>query len=99
MTNAFPPPASGPDGFPGQGSGFAPNGQPYSDKSKVVAGILGILLGCFGAGRFYTGHVKIGLAQFLTSLCFGAGAIWALVDGIMILVKGGTDAEGRVLRD
>ncbi|XGU20359.1 NINE protein [Rhodococcus sp. 3Y1] len=27
-------------------------GEPYSDKSKTTAGLLGILLGGFGAGRF-----------------------------------------------
>ena len=32
--------------------------QGVSDKSKVVAGILGILLGFFGAGRFYTSSAQ-----------------------------------------
>ncbi|WP_204343140.1 TM2 domain-containing protein [Micromonospora terminaliae] len=74
--------------------------QGVSDKSKVVAGILGILLGSFGAGRFYTGHTKIAVAQLLVSLftCF-IGGIWGFIDGILILVNGGTDAQGRPLRD
>jgi TM2 domain-containing membrane protein YozV len=71
-----------------------------SDKSKVVAGILQIVLGAFGAGRFYTGHTSKAIAQIaVTWLTCGAGAIWPLIDGIMILVKGGTDAQGRPLRD
>ncbi|WP_368666183.1 TM2 domain-containing protein [Micromonospora sp. CV4] len=77
--------------------GYAPG---YSDKSKVVAGILGILLGTFGAGRFYTGHTKIAVLQLVVSLVTcGFGALWGLIDGILILVNGGTDAQGRPLRD
>ena len=71
-----------------------------SDKSKVVAGILGILLGSLGVGRFYTGHTKIAVLQLVVSICtFGLGGLWGLVDGILILVNGGTDAQGRPLRD
>ncbi|MEU9510584.1 TM2 domain-containing protein [Micromonospora sp. NPDC048170] len=71
-----------------------------SDKSKIVAGLLGILLGTFGAGRFYTGHTKIAVLQLVVSLVTcGAGGLWGLIDGILILVNGGTDAQGRPLRD
>ncbi|MFY1620891.1 TM2 domain-containing protein [Micromonospora sp. WMMD736] len=74
--------------------------QGYSDKSKVVAGILGILLGTFGAGRFYTGHTKIAVLQLVVGVCTGGiGGLWGLIDGILILVNGGTDAQGRPLRD
>ena len=71
-----------------------------SDKSTVVAGILGILLGGVGAGRFYTGHTKVAVLQLVVSLCtFGLGGLWGMIDGILILVNGGTDAQGRLLRD
>ncbi|MEV6695097.1 TM2 domain-containing protein [Micromonospora sp. NPDC051196] len=74
--------------------------QGVSDKSKVVAGVLGILLGSLGAGRFYTGHIKIAVLQLVVSVCtLGIGGLWGLIDGIMILVNGGTDAQGRPLRD
>ncbi|MFD0528471.1 TM2 domain-containing protein [Kitasatospora arboriphila] len=67
-----------------------------SDKSKVVAGLLQIFLGGFGIGRFYTGHVGMGVAQLLT--CGGLG-VWALIDGILFLVSDTrTDAQGRTLR-
>lgn len=66
-----------------------------SDKSKVVAGILQLITP-FGLGRFYIGHTGVGLAQLLT--CGGFG-IWTLVDGIVLLVNGGTDGYGRRLRD
>ncbi|MFJ1755230.1 TM2 domain-containing protein [Kitasatospora sp. NPDC088134] len=73
-----------------------PNQAPQqSDKSKVVAGLLQIFLGGFGAGRFYTGHTGMALAQLFT--CGGLG-VWALIDGIIFLVSDTrTDAQGRVL--
>jgi len=72
------------------------NNPELSDKSKLVAGLLQIFLGGFGIGRFYTGHVGIGVAQLLT--CGGLG-FWALIDGILFLVSDDrTDAQGRKLR-
>lgn len=71
-----------------------------SDKSKVVAGILGILLGSFGAGRFYIGDTKTGTLQIVaTVFTCGIGGLWGFIDGILLLVKGGVDAQGRPLRD
>ncbi|WP_141981958.1 DUF1707 domain-containing protein [Saccharothrix saharensis] len=84
--------------------GFNPNapygvdpltGQPLSDKSRIAAGVLQLALP-FGIGRFYIGDTAIGIAQLLT--CGGCG-IWSLVDGIILLVNGGTDSQGRKLRD
>jgi TM2 domain-containing membrane protein YozV len=75
-------------------------GRPLSDKSKIVAGILGILLGSFGVGRFYLGYNQIGVLQLVVSvLTCGVGGIWGLIDGIMILMGNVPDAEGRTLRD
>lgn len=76
--------------------GRAPNGEPYSDKQKVVAGLLQIFLGGVGAGRWYLGDTGIALAQLFT--CGGLG-IWALIDGIMILTGNVRDKYGRPLRD
>ncbi len=93
------PPAGGHD--PNAPYGIDPRtGIPYSDKQKMVAGLLQILLGGFGVGRFYTGHTGIAVAQLcLTLFVCGTGAIWALIDGIMILVGDtATDANGRPLR-
>ncbi|MEU5696137.1 DUF1707 domain-containing protein [Actinosynnema sp. NPDC020468] len=70
-------------------------GYPLSDKSKIVAGLLQLFLP-FGVGRFYIGDTGIGIAQLLT--CGGCG-VWSLVDGIILLVNGGTDGQGRRLRD
>ncbi|HKT02907.1 MAG TPA: TM2 domain-containing protein [Rugosimonospora sp.] len=75
-------------------------GRPLSDKSKLVAGLLGIFIGWLGVGRFYTGHIGLGVAQLVVSLVScGLGGLWGLIDGILILVNGGTDAQGRTLRD
>jgi TM2 domain-containing membrane protein YozV len=75
-------------------------GEPLSDKSKLVAGLLGISLGGFGAGRFYIGDNKTGVLQLvITLLTCGLGWLWGLIDGILILVNGGYDAQGRKLRD
>ncbi|MFJ7047993.1 NINE protein [Streptomyces sp. NPDC101112] len=83
-------------GDPNAPYGYDPYGRPYSDKSKIVAGILSLFLGSFGVGRFYIGHVGLGLGQLFT--CGGFG-IWALVDGIILLTSSNTtDSNGRVLR-
>ncbi|MFC9630394.1 TM2 domain-containing protein [Streptomyces mirabilis] len=105
----YPQQPSGPYGYPGgpvpPGSytgdpnapyGYDPFGRPYSDKSKIVAGVLQLALGGLGVGRFYLGNVGMGLAQLFT--CGGFG-IWALIDGIILLTsENQTDAQGRILR-
>ncbi|GAB2880329.1 hypothetical protein GCM10027074_55730 [Streptomyces deserti] len=83
-------------GDPNAPYGYDPYGRPYSDKSKIVAGVLQLFLGTFGVGRFYLGNVGLGLAQLFT--CGGLG-IWALIDGIILLTgNNNTDSDGRVLR-
>ena len=75
-------------------------GLPYSHRSKVVAGVLQILLGAFGVGRFYTGHTGLAFAQIaVTWLTCGLGGLWPFIDGIMMLTGAVKDAEGRPLRD
>jgi hypothetical protein len=71
-------------------------GQPYSDRYKVVAGVLQLLLP-FGIGRFYSGHTGIAIAQLLLSF-IGIGLVWAFIDGIVILAGRPTDPHGRPLR-
>jgi TM2 domain-containing membrane protein YozV len=74
-------------------------GIPYSDKSKIVAGILQILLP-FGIGRFYIGDTKIGVLQLVVTLVTcGIGSLWSIIDGIIILVQDDSkDARGYILR-
>ena len=73
------------------------SGFPYSDRSKVVAGLLQLFLP-IGIGRLYAGHTGIGIAQLLLTLFFGIGVIWAFIDGIVILAGRPTDGNGRPLR-
>ena len=69
-------------------------------KSKITAGILGIFLGCFGVHNFYLGYTGKAIAQIALSICFGAGAIWGLIKGIMILTgKINKDANGVPLKE
>ena len=94
----FPGGPGGPGINPGAPYGVDPvTGIPFSDKSKIIAGLLQLFLGCFGAGRFYTGHTGIAVAQLIVGwLTCG---IWPFIDGIMMLMGKVTDAQGRPLRD
>ncbi|WP_405555857.1 TM2 domain-containing protein [Streptomyces canus] len=92
----YPPPPGTYTGDPNAPYGYDPYGRPYSDKSKVIAGILQLTLGGFGVGRFYLGNVGMGLAQLFT--CGGLG-VWSLIDGILLLTGNDhTDEHGRILR-
>ena len=68
------------------------NSEMASDKSKVVAGVLGILLGGFGVHRFYLGDMTGGLIRLVISVVTcGAGGLIGLIEGIIYLTK--SDAE------
>jgi TM2 domain-containing membrane protein YozV len=108
-----PPPSPGyagytPPGVPVGGYGVSSQapyglhpvtGIPYSDKSKIVAGLLQIFLP-FGIGRFYIGDTKTGVLQLIVAVVTcGIGGLWSLIDGILILVHDDTkDARGYILR-
>lgn len=73
-----------------------------AQKSRIAAGILGILLGGLGIHRFYLGYVGIGIAQIVvTIVTLGIGSIWGFIEGILILTGSSitTDAKGVPLRD
>ena len=73
-------------------------GVPYSDKQKLIAGLLQILLP-FGIGRFYIGDTGTGVAQLLVTIfTCGIGALWSFIDGIIMLTGEPNDAQGRPLR-
>ncbi|WP_231123908.1 TM2 domain-containing protein [Nocardioides sambongensis] len=81
----------------------SPDYSGYSDKSKVVAGVLGILLGGLGVHQFYLGNTQRGVIQIIVTLITcGIGSLWGFIEGILILVGSNgftTDAQGRRLRD
>ncbi|CAB4930599.1 unannotated protein [freshwater metagenome] len=93
MSNYAPPPP------PPPAAGYS---QDPAQKSRIAAGILGILLGGLGIHRFYLGYVGIGIVQIVvTIVTFGVGSIWGLIEGILILTGNGItkDSKGRPLRD
>lgn len=111
-----PPPPVQPMGGPGPvnvviqvgpqtgAQGAAPQTIGPPTKSKLVAGILGIVLGFLGVHRFYLESVGIGLLLlFITVFTCGYGMLitlpWGVIEGILILV--GTidrDGQGRLLK-
>jgi hypothetical protein len=77
-----------PGAFPGQ-------------RSRLIAGLLGIFVGGFGVHSFYLGDNKKGVWQIVaTVLTCGIGALWGFVEGVMILAgKVNVDADGQPLGD
>ena len=74
-----------------------PVGEP---KSKIAAGLLGVFLGGLGVHNFYLGFTGKAVAQIVLSMCFGVGAIWGFIEGILILCgKIDKDASGNPLAD
>jgi len=73
-----PPPATPPT------SGFT---KEQKDK-KLIAGLLGILLGGLGIHKFYLGYTKEGIIQIvITIVTCGFGSIVGLIEGILYLTK------------
>ena len=105
----YPPPGFYPD--PAAPYGRHPGtGEPLSDKSKVVAGLLQLLglVGVLGIGRIYLGYTTLGIIQLVGGLVFGlitcgigfiVPVIWGIVDAVLILTDKVRDAAGRPLRD
>jgi TM2 domain-containing membrane protein YozV len=66
--------------------GYDQYGQPLSDKSKVVAGLLQLVPGFFfavgGIGRLYAGDTSLGVIQLAATLVGWA----ALVCGLVLIV-------------
>lgn len=74
-------------------------------KSKIAAGILGVILGGLGIHNFYLGYTGKAVAQLLISILslgtlYFASYIWGLVEGIMILTGSiAVDGKGVPLKD
>jgi TM2 domain-containing membrane protein YozV len=67
-------------------------------QKKMVAGILGILLGGLGAHRFYLGDTTGGIIRLVISVVTcGAGGIIGLIEGIMYLIKPDDEFEKTYL--
>lgn len=72
-----------------------------NQKSKMVAGLLGLFLGAYGIHNFYLGNTKKGIIQIVvTIVTCGIGGLWGFIEGIMILCgKVTTDFNGVPLKD
>jgi TM2 domain-containing membrane protein YozV len=99
--SGFPPIAPPPVTPPPVTPPFAPP----AAKSRLAAGLFGVLLGALGIHNFYLGFNGRGIAQLLITLlsCGWLAPIawvWGLIEGILIFTGSiATDAKGAPLRD
>ena len=56
-------------------------------NKKIVAGILGILLGCWGIHKFYLGYTTTGIIMHLLFFVCGISGLIGLIEGILYLTK------------
>jgi TM2 domain-containing membrane protein YozV len=66
-----------------------------SDKLVLPTFVLCLLLGVFGAHRFYVGKIGTGILMILT---LGGLGIWSLIDLVVILCGEFTDGKGNKIR-
>jgi TM2 domain-containing membrane protein YozV len=58
------------------------------ENKKMIAGILGILIGSLGIHKFVLGYTKEGIIQIvITVVTCGFGSIIGLIEGIIYLTK------------
>jgi len=61
-------------------------------EKKMPAALLGILLGGFGAHKFYLGYQKEGIIQLvLTFVTCGAAGLLGFIEGIIYITKSDED--------
>ena len=66
--------------------------KPPGAEKKIVAGILGILLGGLGIHKFYLGYTKEGIIQLVITVCTcGLAGLIGLIEGIIYLTKSDED--------
>ncbi|MBQ4145011.1 MAG: TM2 domain-containing protein [Clostridia bacterium] len=73
--------------------------QPAGQRSRLVAGLLGIFVGSLGIHNFYLGKIGIAITQIIvTIITCGLGGIWGFIEGILILCdKINCDGKGNPL--
>lgn len=86
-------------------------GYGYAQKSKIVAGLLGLFLGTLGVHNFYLGYTGKAVAQLLLTLIgwiilIGPiiSGIWSLIEAVLILCSSygsnwHRDGHGQELQD
>ena len=56
-------------------------------NKKIVAGILGILLGCWGIHKLYLGYTTAGIIMLVLFFVCGISGLIGLIEGILYLTK------------
>lgn len=71
----------------------------FSDREWLVTLLLAIFVGWLGVDRFYLGHIGLGVAKIIVCVvtCGFGGAIWQVVDIILIATRKMKDSQGRPL--
>ena len=89
-----------------QFGGAQPEGYRYYQpnniqKSRLIAGLLGIFLGGLGVHNFYLGFNSRAVIQLILTICScGLGSLWGFIEGILILMGNvRVDVSGVELRD
>lgn len=60
--------------------------QNFRSEKKLAAGLLGILLGTFGANKFYLGYINQGIIQIVLNLVTcGIATVIPFIEGIIYL--------------
>ncbi len=73
---------------------------PYRRQQKILAALLGIFLGSFGANKFYLGYNKEGVIQILVNLVTcGVGATVPLIEGILYLTMSDQQFEDTYIKN
>ncbi len=58
----------------------------YRSEKKLAAGLLGILLGTFGANKFFMGYINEGIIQMvLNIITCGVATVIPFIEGIIYL--------------
>ncbi len=58
----------------------------YRSEKKLAAGLLGILLGTFGANKFFMGYINEGIVQIvLNIITCGVATVIPFIEGIIYL--------------
>lgn len=62
------------------------NNKNYYSEKKLAAGLLGILLGTFGANKFFLGYTKEAIIQIVLNIVTcGVATVLPLIEGIIYL--------------
>src|ERR687884_2030635 len=67
-----------------------------SEKNVLTTGLLCVLLGWFGAHRFYAGKTRTGMLQLVS---LGGAGLWTLFDLILIATGQFTHAGGGGVKE